>query len=123
MTREEETIIAAFDPWTLCCAVGAANGSTGSRMGFETWLDISKPNWLPEIKDRLGHVTGLSIIPALRAYVRENQNRFYKEVFDEENRKRGKVSNPVLGPGESISIVVNVPRYPQDISPPDAGAE
>jgi len=109
----DDAIIAALDPWTLACAVGADNGTVGGRyMGFDLWLDLSKQNWLPEAKERLGFLTGTRIIAALRSYVAANRHLHMSAVMAMEQQKRGQHPSPVLGPGESMTIEVPLSHGP-----------
>lgn len=81
-------IIAAMEPWTLCCAVGAKNGTIGSAIGFDMWLHLSRKNWMPKIVAKTG-ATERAIESALTAFVEANQDKSYRIVFDELNGERG----------------------------------
>lgn len=85
-TREQ--IIAAFEPWTLACAVGSMNGTIygNNRRG---WLTFDR--WLFAVKKTDWPVPLPAAIEALRSYAETNRHRNMEEVFyDEEAKRRGK---------------------------------
>jgi hypothetical protein len=101
-----EQIIDAMEPWTLACAVGAENGTIGSCMGYDMWLQVSAVNWLPATQSKLNGASVRAIKNALRAFVTENFNKNYMVVLREQEQKRGMNPAPVLGPGESMTITI-----------------
>lgn len=104
-----ERVIAAMDPWTLACAVGAENGSGGMAIGFDMWFRLSRKNWLPELVAKTCAAPSI-IESALRGFVSANRHRDMMEVMREQEAARGLPSAPVLGPGESMTISVALPR-------------
>jgi len=106
-TPTHDEIIAAFDPWTLACAVGAANGTIGVSMGFEWWLTLAEPNFIDKVLNRV-KATREEAVGALRTYVKANVAYNYETILRREETKRGLPSAPVLGPGESMVIKIPV---------------
>lgn len=99
-----EQIIGAFDPWTLACAVGATNGTVGVCIGYNAWLSLSRKNWMPQVKEKLHGIAEDTITGALLQYVLANSHRDHKSIFSDECEKRGHHPQPVIGPGETITI-------------------
>jgi hypothetical protein len=99
-------IIAAIDPWMLANAVGSANGTNGSRMGYNTWLQVSATNWLPKVQDKTG-ATVSQIKSALHSFVRANIEKNFNKVYEEQMAAHGfqKHDNGawVPGPGPAWS--------------------
>jgi hypothetical protein len=80
-------IIATIDPWTLASAVGAENGSIGIAIGFDSWLHLSRKNWMPQLQKTIS-ASDAAIERALRQFVRENRARNYLSVLRAEQAKR-----------------------------------
>lgn len=107
-TVTDAEIIDAMDPWTLACASGAENGSLGVRMGFDWWLSCSRKNWVPQVTQKTG-VSARRIESVLRGFVSRNSHKPYQVVLREEEQRRGQRPSAVLGPGESMTVTLNVP--------------
>lgn len=108
-TVSHQEIIDAIDPWILSCAVGAAtNQWQASRLNLELWITLSKRNWVPEVRRKTG-ASESRILEAIRNYVTQNKHRNYKEIHATESERRELKHGPILGPGESMTISVNIP--------------
>lgn len=102
----DDQIIAAMDPWTLACAVGAENGTVGVHIGFETWLLLSRGNWMAAVVTSTGAAES-RIEAALLAFVSANKAQHMNSVLREQETKRGLPHVPVLGPGESMTVSIS----------------
>lgn len=101
----DRDILAAFEPWTLACAVGAENGTVGTSMGFEMWFQCSRKNWLPKVRGFV-NASDTRIKSVLQTFVSANVHKDYRAVLREEEAKRGIRPSCVLGPGESMTVTV-----------------
>lgn len=101
-----ERIIGAMKPWTLCCAVGAENGSIGSTIGFDMWLRLSKKNWMLAVEKCSG-ASERQIEAALRTFVAANKHKNCNMVLNEVTEQRGLAKSVVLGPGESMTVTLS----------------
>jgi hypothetical protein len=96
----DQSIIDAFEPWSLACAVGCDNGTIGALYGFEMWRRQSQPNWMPEVKQRVDDkVSEEQIIRVLEYFVACNRVKHWRVVFAEENERRGIPDPIVIEPG------------------------
>lgn len=103
--NDAEKIIAAMDPWTLACAVGAENGSIGTSMGFDMWFEIAAKNFAPKVMTKTNSSFN-AVKKALRAYVDANQHLDYAIVLKTVTAARNLPQAVVLGPGESMEVTL-----------------
>lgn len=84
-----DTIIGAFDPWTLACATAAQNRTNNMWFGFDSWLRISEKNWMPEMRARIPAVSERKINDALRRFVESQKDKDLYQVMEEVQTQRG----------------------------------
>lgn len=113
----DRDILAAFDAWTLACAVGSENGTIGlSYGGLDTWLRLSKPNWMPKVQGACPLASVQEIEATLRRFVQTNKAKNYQMVLREQESARGLRPSCVLGPGESMTLTVPLGAGKQSFS-------
>ena len=98
----DEQILQAISSWMLACAVGALNGSSGWRYGYNSWFDCCRNTWV------LGVCATMKVTPgrvqnALLHYATQHQSEHYTDTLRRENQMRGEKTAMVLGPGESAT--------------------
>lgn len=101
--RSENRIVAACDPWTLACAIGAVNGTNGMAANFDSWFRLSQSNWVPEIQTKTGASVG-EIKSAVHHFAKQNRGLCLINAVREICVARGLPQAPVLAPSESFTI-------------------
>lgn len=107
----DNEIAAKLEPWTLACAVGAANGTIygpgqGGMLTLDLWLHcVQRKKW-----QSLTGVSDARTEKAIRSYVKLHRHQHMNDVLREEEARRGITPSVVLGPGESMTVTASIKK-------------
>ncbi len=114
-TVTDEQIEDRLKPWTLACAVGALNGSIygaiGSRgaIGFDLWIEmVNGKEW-----HSLTGTSDVRVKRVLRAYASKHVREHMNDTLRREESRRGMNPSVTIGPGETITVKVEVEKSPR----------